>query len=282
MSDKMQTPADLVIRPRDIAFGRNQAHSRWWLGGDPVATAFYNTLSGAFPQGERFFIESVRYFKGMVSPKLKDQIAAFATQEFIHTREHLVFNRQAVDAGYDLSGIEAYVGKTLKFARSRGRYQQLAITTALEHFTAIMAHAILTDARHFEGASEEVQRMWRWHAMEEIEHKAVAFDTFCEVTHHWPALRRWLMRSIVMAITTVLFLSEIFVGCRESFQQDGIDTPRTWFKLLHFMFVKPGMMRRVLKDYFSYYRPGFHPWDHDDRELIAEMDTALTQQYAAA
>ncbi len=139
-----------------------------------------------------------------------------------------------------------------------------------------------SDARHFEGASEEVQRMWRWHAMEEIEHKAVAFDTFREVTQHWPALRRWLMRSIVMAITTVLFLSEIFVGCRESFRQDGIDTPRTWFKLLHFMFVKPGMMRRVLKDYFSYYRPGFHPWDHDDRELIAEMDTALTQQYAAA
>jgi predicted metal-dependent hydrolase len=278
----MQTPADHVIRPRDIAFGRNQAHSRWWLGGNPVATAFYNTLSAAFPQGERFFIESVRYFKGMVSPKLKDQIAAFATQEFIHTREHLVFNRQAVDAGYDLSGIETYVNKTLKFAKTRGAYQQLAITAALEHFTAIMAHAVLTDPRHFEGASDEVQRMWRWHAMEEIEHKAVAFDTFLEVTQHWRPIRRWLMRSIVMVITTVLFMSEIFVGCRESFRQDGIDTPRTWFKLLGYLFGKPGMMRAVLKDYFSYYRPGFHPWDHDDRELIAEMDTALTQQYAAA
>src|SRR5271156_4252960 len=87
LSEKIQTPADHVVRPRDIAFGRNQAHARWWLGGNPVATAFYNTLSAAFPQGERFFIESVRHFRHMATPELQNQIAAFSAQEFIHTRE---------------------------------------------------------------------------------------------------------------------------------------------------------------------------------------------------
>ena len=282
LSEKMQTPSDLTIRPRDIAFGRNRTNPRWWLNGDPVATAFYNTLSAAFPQGERFFIESVRNYKHMASPELQKQIAAFSAQEFIHTREHVVFNRQATDAGYDISPIEKFVKGELDFAKTRGTMQQLAITIALEHFTAIMAHAILSDPRQLEGASEENQRMWRWHAMEEIEHKGVAFDTYLAATKKWPPLRRWLMRSIVMAISTVLFMAEIIIGCRAFFRQDGINTPRTWLRLFHYAFVKPGLMRHVLRDYFSFYRPGFHPWQRDDRDLIADMDKALTEQYAAA
>jgi len=282
LSQKKQTPSDLVIRPRDLAFGRNTTNPRWWLGGDPVATAFYNTLSAAFPQGERFFIESVRNFKHMATPELQNQIAAFSAQEFIHTREHVVFNRQATDAGYDISRIETFVKGELDFARTRGKIIQLAITTALEHFTAILAHVLLSDPRHLEGASEEVRRMWRWHAMEEIEHKGVAFDTYLAATRKLPPFRRWLLRSVVMAISTVLFFAEIFIGCRESFRQDGINRPRTWFKLAYYLFAKPGVMRSVMRDYFSYYRPSFHPWQHDDRALIAEMDKALTEQYAAA
>ena len=124
--------------------------------------------------------------------------------------------------------------------------------------------------------------MWRWHAMEEIEHKGVAFDTYLAATRKMPPFRRWLLRSVVMAITTMLFFAEIFIGCRESFRQDGINRPRTWFKLAYYLFAKPGVMRSVMRDYFSYYRSSFHPWQHDDRALIAEMDATLTEQYAAA
>ena len=46
------TPHDLSITPRDRRFGRGMAQRRWWLGGDPVATAFYNALSATFPKGE--------------------------------------------------------------------------------------------------------------------------------------------------------------------------------------------------------------------------------------
>ena len=101
------TPADLTITPRDRRFGRGLAQDHWWMGSDPVATAFYNALSATFPKGEAFFVESVRMFRDGPSPQLADEIKAFTTQEAIHSREHAAFNKAALDAGYDLKPLEA-------------------------------------------------------------------------------------------------------------------------------------------------------------------------------
>ena len=101
----MFAPADLTITPRDLAFGRERPQDRWWLGGDPVATAFYNALSATFPLGERFFIDSVKAFRDRGSPELQQQIAAFIRQEALHTREHVVFNDHMAVHGYDLAAM---------------------------------------------------------------------------------------------------------------------------------------------------------------------------------
>src|SRR5476651_792921 len=101
MTQATSTPADLIIQPRDLSFGRETAGERWWLAGDPVATAFYNALSSTFPLGERFFMDSVRRFRDDVPPAQKPHIAAFLAQEAMHTREHIVFNKQMADHGYD-------------------------------------------------------------------------------------------------------------------------------------------------------------------------------------
>ena len=101
------TPADLTITPRDLKLDRDADHGRWWHGGDPVATAFFNALSAAFPQGETFFIEAVRRFRDRTDGKLQEQIAAFIQQEAAHTREHVVFNRLIKGAGYDTSAMDA-------------------------------------------------------------------------------------------------------------------------------------------------------------------------------
>ena len=82
------TPADLTITPRDLKVDRNTRNARWWHGGDPIATAYFNALSAAFPQGETFFIESVRRYRDQVDEPLREQIAAFVQQEAMHTREH--------------------------------------------------------------------------------------------------------------------------------------------------------------------------------------------------
>ena len=267
-----QTPGDLVIHPRDRRFGRGEPMERWWLAGDPVATAFYNALSVTFPKGEGFFIESVRNFRDGAPPRLAGEIAAFTRQEVMHTREHVAFNRRVVDGGYDISRLEARVDERLAFVRSRPPIGSLASTMALEHFTAILAHELLADPRHLAGADPEAAAMWRWHAMEEIEHKGVAYDTWLHATRHWPRFKRWKVKAKVMLFVTRNFMVDRTTGILDLLRQDGLAGPRIWARLFWFAFGKPGMMRKILSAWMAFFLPDFHPWKHDDRALLARAD----------
>ncbi len=271
------SPPDLMIESRDLHFEDATEAPRWWHGGDPVVTAYFNALSASFPLGERYFIDAVRRYRKCCDPRLQEQIAAFIAQESLHTREHIAFNRIAAGRGYDFSRIDAFLKGRFTWARSRRPLEQLASTIALEHFTAILAHALLSDERHLDGAPPDIQRLWRWHAIEEIEHKAVAYDTFLAATQNFSGLRRWWLRSHVMAITTVLFFHEIVFSTREFLRQDNMNNFRSWRKFLHYVFVQPGILRAVLGSYLTYYKPGFHPWRVDDRALIAEFEPSLAR-----
>ena len=264
----MPTPAKVHIQPRDRRFGRGDPLRRWWLGGDPVATAFYNALSVTFPKGEGFFIDSVRRFRDCASPELAEDIAAFTRQEVTHTREHAAFNRRVSDAGYDVSALDARVDDRLAFVRSKPPIASLAATIALEHFTAILAHALLTDPRHLAGGEPEAAAMWRWHAVEEIEHKGVAYDTWAAATRGWPRFRRWAVKSRVMLLVTRNFLVDRTRGVLELLRQDGLTGWRVWLALAWFAFGRPGMVRRIAAAWASYFLPGFHPWNRDDRALL--------------
>ena len=274
------TPADLTISPRDRNFGHTAKADRWWNEGDPVATAIMNAFSATFPEGEKFFIESVVKFKDRVEGPLKDQVKAFVRQEAMHTREHVVFNKMATDAGYDIKKLENRAATLLGWARKKRLIYQLSATAALEHFTAMLAHAVLADPRHMQNAPEEARQMWEWHAMEEIEHKAVAYDTYMAVLKKWPGFIRWALRSIVMMVATVLFIYAAVANTKDLFKQDGIDNAKSWRRLFTYLFFSPGLLRKVLKSYFSYYRPGFHPWEEDDRALLAKAETTIVRPQA--
>ncbi len=272
---KKQTPTDLSFSARDMAYGGNANLVRWWFAGNPQATAFYNALSASFPMGERFFMDSVRRYRNVADPHLQEQITAFTAQEAIHSREHRLFNRQVAGQGYDFSRIDAFLKARFAWARSRPPIEQLAGTIALEHFTAILAHALLSDPRQLKGAPADIARLWRWHAIEEIEHKAVAFDTFLAATRGWSAVGRWALRCSVMVIATSMFFEFLLRSLAEFFRQDGILRLRTWLRFLRWVFVEPGILRRVLGSYFTYYVPGFHPWRVDDRGLITAAEPSL-------
>ena len=106
MTDRTQTPAGLVIEKRNWKFGRDMQPRRWWHGGDAGRTAFYNALSSTFPVGEKFFMAAVRHYRDEAPEPLREQIDDFIFQESTHSREHVFFNRQARDAGYDLTSSE--------------------------------------------------------------------------------------------------------------------------------------------------------------------------------
>ncbi len=145
-----------------------------------------------------------------------------------------------------------------------------------------MAHDALITDDHLERAPEEIKRLWRWHAMEEIEHKAVAYDTLMVVTAKLHPLRRWLLRTSHMILSTVQFLDMLFRSMALFFRADEMNSPGTWFKVLHYLFVRPGMFRRVARNYFAYYKPGFHPWKLDDSALVREAEASIEAEYAPA
>lgn len=267
MTDK-RTPDDVRVAPRDIRFDVEAARSGHWLGGDPVGTAIFNALSLTFPDGERLFVDAVRHYRGQVSGKLVDDVRGFIAQEAMHAREHHMLNQLIDREKYPVAEVEAEIAERIAFARSRGPMRMLISTIALEHFTAMMAE---THARHvdlFEGAAPGIERMWRWHAMEETEHKAVAYDVFLEVTKDWSPLKRYLRRCISMAIITFMFTGNISRYAARLLEADGY-TPEAALKAVKaYVWRKPGIFSRGWKSYFAWFRPGFHPWDQDTRSLV--------------
>lgn len=261
------TPPDLAITVRDERFNRDDTPRRWWAG-EPFGTAWHNALSATFPRGEAFFIEAVKAHREGADPKLDAEIRAFVRQEINHTREHIAFNKLAENAGYDIKAIDKRVEELLALTKDRPAIANLAVTMALEHYTAMMAHEFLANPQHFENADPEVRAMWCWHAVEEIEHKGVAFDTWNHATRRWSKWQRWKVRSLVMLSVTGRFFKNRWIDSMNLLAQDGIIGWKARLGLLKYLVVSPGVLRRIFPAWLAYFKPGFHPWDHDDRELI--------------
>ncbi|WP_374527735.1 metal-dependent hydrolase [Novosphingobium sp.] len=267
------TPDDLVITVRDQRFGRTRKPSRWWLGGDPIATAWHNALSATFPRGEAMFIEAVKAHRDGAPPKLEAEIRAFVKQEINHTREHVAFNKAAADAGYNMDGIDTRLEPLFAEIKKRPQIVNLAATIALEHYTAIMAHEFLANPKHFANAEPETAAMWRWHAMEEIEHKGVAFDTYLHATREWSRWKRWKVKSLMMLVITKNFIKNRWNDTLDLLAQDGLTGTRIKLKLAWYLIGTPGVLRKIVPAWFAYFMPGFHPWNHDDRALIGKAES---------
>lgn len=270
------TPDDLTITPRDRRFGRDAGHQpgKYWQNGDPIATAFYNSLSLTFPRGEAFFIESVKAYRDIAPKKLQNEIRAFIQQEVIHSREHLALNRRVEESGYDVSRIETRITESLNMTKGRPKITNLAATMILEHFTAIMAQQFIADNRHWEDSDEETANLWRWHALEEIEHKGVAYDTWLHATRAWPRWQRWKVKTLMMLVITRNFWGNRWRDTLDLLAQDGTSGWKVKLKLLHFLLVKPGIARGIILPWCKFFLPGFHPWNEDDRHLIDLAESA--------
>ena len=260
------------ITVRDRRFDRGAVQERWWAGGDPIATAWFNALSATFPRGETLFVDAVKAFRADAPPQLAAEIRAFVKQEVNHTREHLAFNRAAEAAGYDLSRIDAWVEEMIGRIYRRPKHGWLAVTIALEHFTAMFSHEFLAHPEHFAGAESEQAALWRWHAVEEIEHKGVAYDTWLHATRSWSRRKRWKVKSVLMLVITRRFVMHRFRDAGALLAQDGITGWRAKARLAWYLAGKPGILRRVFPAWCAYFLPGFHPWKRDDRALIGRYD----------
>jgi len=264
------SPAELEFGPRRPDFEIDDLLAGDWHGGSAFRTAWFNALSMLFPLGEKFFIESVVAFKDQVSdPRLLEEIRSFQAQESVHRIKHQRYNERLCKVrGYDLASYEDPLRKRMAWAyRELSPRRRLAGTTANEHLTAIMADDMLRNRDCFNGVDPRIADLWRWHGIEETEHKSVAFDVHVAVGG---TIRE---RRFALILNTFYFFKDTFRITRAMLRHDGkLWSFREWATGLNFLFVRPGILRRIVRPYFRFFRAEFHPWEHDNRHLIAEWE----------
>jgi uncharacterized protein len=257
------------IPKRDLQFDFAQVDlAHWHPDGDHISH-YFNVHSLQFPLGERFFINSVRHYRDRITdPQLKEQVAGFIAQEAMHGREHETYNEALKRINYPVEAMERWVERSLWLARHtmppKGR---LAATAALEHLTAIGAEDLLERGHSLDRANPVMAKLWRWHAVEETEHKAVAFDVYAQVAGTGPVgyLRRVITMLSVSTGMTLMTWTFLLVAL---WRNGKLFDLRGWGRLLYWLWINPGTLSRQFPRYWQYFRPGFHPWQIDNYHQV--------------
>lgn len=275
-----RTLEDMAATPqvRNVRFAIDARVPLHWFGGPRVMSTFLDNLSIFFPVGEQFFIDSVKHYKARITDeKLRRDVTAFTAQEGIHGREHQRYNAMLEEQGYPVRELEKRTLRLLNIGRRvLPKRWQLGVTAALEHFTALMAELLLKDDRVLAGAHPTMASLWRWHAAEEAEHRAVAFDVF-QATGG-----TYRVRAATMAIASVLFWLKVVEHQARMMAATGTATDVSeWAALVKYLFIEPGGFGGLLPAYLDYYRPSFHPHDRDTEALLAAWRDSVREGIAA-
>ena len=255
----------LVVRNPGLKW--SEAYRRFCHRDSSFLTSTMNALSILIPEGERFFIESVRHYLDEIrDPELHAQVVAFIGQEGAHAREHQRYNELVEAHGYPVRKIAEGLRRHLKQrSASMPPKARLAMTCALEHFTTIVGAAYLRIPTGSESVAEDHARLWFWHGVEELEHKSVAFDVYRAVGgSYWERIRE-------MILATCGFWTAWLAITLTCMSHDRrLWSVREWWTALVWWFVRPAFLLRLLPRYLAYYRRDFHPsqYDGQDEELI--------------
>lgn len=265
--------ANIPPRRMDFTFSTDRS-SRYYYGNDPFLSSFMTALSSLFPEGESFFVEAVRHYRNQITdPLLKAQVSGFIGQEAMHSKEHQAFNDAATATGYPVDKLDRDVGLLLKAAqRFLPKSMQLAATVCLEHYTAIIAEMLLRDPEVQKQFSPEMRQLWLWHALEENEHKTVAYDVY-EKT-----VGSYALRVGTMVPTTIIFFAVTFWFHGRLLASDGqLFKVRQNLKGLNYIWGRmgKGVFSRLLPQYLDFFRPSFHPKQHDTDALLEEWRERL-------
>lgn len=255
-------PDGVSMQPREFSFPDLEAIPQYWNLANPVLTHFENAFSIMIPPGERFFIDSVEYYKDKVTdPEAQELIRAFVQQEDLHGQAHDVFNASYAKFGIDVKSQETYAAKVFKrLQRILPAKIQLGVTVFSEHLTAVGAHTLLDSEEAEEEMDPQMLEFWRWHAAEELEHKSVAFDLFHKVGGGY-------VTRMLSVATTALFLTVPLIKVARSMMRD--DSHRiTKAERKEAGAFQRKIAKRQYKLFFAYFKPSFHPWDIDDTELL--------------
>jgi hypothetical protein len=275
-----------AVRPRTprVAFADVPRH---WFADSAAATHVANGVNLLFPAGERFFVRAVKHYLDRVDDaQLAADVRGFFGQEGRHANAHEKFFEALRAQGYDVDRfLAAYERASAAIERASPPALRLAVTVALEHFTAIMAEDALAGGA-LAHAHPTMRRLLEWHAVEELEHKAVAFDVLRAVRPSYA------LRLAGLALGGSLLAAFWIMATRELLEQDGktlLEASRELSKLRRaaarggeVRIPQPIFARVFLRGVREYLRPSFHPNDKDHRALVADTLARLEREGVVA
>ncbi len=277
----MKPKTRVVPTRRDLKFDLPAERIHDWVDGGMHFTHLMNTFSLVIPVGERFFIDAVRSYRDRVTdPELKRAATAFIGQEALHGREHDQYNALMIRRLPAAADFERRVTRLLALVQKHASpSMRLSATLALEHLTAIMADGLLNEPYLTERSEAHFAAQWKWHALEETEHKGVPFDVYETMVGRGP--RAYLERSGGLLIATAVFWGMIIPHFLGFVRDEGrLGDRKGWRQFWRVGFGEIGFLRKMVRPWFGYFRPGFHPWDHDNSRFLADID-AFTADWRA-
>lgn len=236
----------------------------YYLQNNAFISHFSSAYNFLFPEGEKFFIESVLTFKDKIqNPRLREEVKNFCGQEQQHRNQTTGFLRGLMKNGYKMEGLMKFLKwYHRKFMRRLPAGYQLAYTAGSEHFTAVFASAVLK-SRILDGASPAARQLFIWHAIEEIEHKHVSYDVLQEMHP-----KNYFLRILAFIHSNMAIWGAAIFGTAKLIIQD-LKSGRLKFKNIT---KKDNHMARLLRNRksrtflkllilpsFRYFKPGFHP-----------------------
>jgi predicted metal-dependent hydrolase len=278
---------DVITRPAGIPVRRpavdlaNADVDRWIVTDDPILSHVMAALSAVFPNGEDFFVDSVRNYRDRFGddPEMKAKVKGFIGQESMHGREHRAFNERLAALGYPTEALDAGLLRAAKRAQRLPKPLQLSITAASEHVTSVFAHAVLSDPQTRETLfpAVDVDLLISWHALEELEHKDVAFDVLQGVS------KGYALRMAGLVLAGVYWGPVVVFGVLRGLVTDRRHlTPRALRRGWRDFWRQKMLGPRAWLAIARYVRPGFHPRDIDTDALIVEWRARLEPQMLKA
>jgi predicted metal-dependent hydrolase len=245
------------IIPRDLRFGIEENADRAWFGGDLMMSVVVDALAVMLPEGERFFIRSLKHYApDIADAAVQEGIRGYAVQEAYHTREHVAYNAALRALGYDVAGMERRLNRLL--GREIGPVLQLMSTCAIEQVTYSLARFILQRPELMARASPAYRRLWQWHALEELEHSAVALAVLRAAP---TGLRPWQRYLLRVAVLNAVFAQMVWLAVgnmHAMLRAAGVKTGfRVRLRLAWLLLGRPGFLRGLVMPYLAYLRPGY-------------------------
>lgn len=264
----------LIVRKLEIDL--TTGFARHWHGGDAFRSHYYNALSMSFPVGEQYFIDAVRAGLALLPedshPELRPAIQGFIGQEATHRHIHGLYNARLERQGL-VNHWQHWAGWRIRHSKWMHPLNHLAVTAAYEHCTAVFADGTLRYPGWFDEAEPKMRLLWRWHAAEETEHRAVAFDLYAALGGGY------LRRASWYAYVLLTFSVEAALQTGLNLWRDGsLSKAGTWWSALRFFCGRDGTAWRCALPLLAYFRPGFHP----DQDARKETSASLAARWLAS